>query len=195
MKNVLVWDEIRGTVVCSECGTVVDSIYVTSAGFNHGSELLRDRAPAVSGSLGKLTNASVKYLAILKEIKHKPLLYIDPGSFDRYLVLGKRVKVIRRKLSLPKNDVLDRVVKLTSKYPKLCSRTDRAKYAIAVIAYTLVTAGSVDILKLSKDLGLSKTHIRRLLKVVKNSRDFLDEVRKSLPIYCLVKYYEPVPRD
>lgn len=182
-RDSLVWEESRGTVVCSECGTVVDSIYVSGGRPNHELEpLIRDRGSVTLRIFGKMSDPSVKYLAILREIKHKPLLYIDCDSFNRYLVLGKRIKVIRRRFSPPKSEVLDMLVRLMSKYPKLCSRTDRAKYAIAMIAYTIITEGSVDVPRLSKDLGLSKTHVRRLLRVVRSSQDFLNEVRRWLSV-------------
>lgn len=184
----MVWDEGRGTVICSECGTVVDSIYVSEGEFEHDSETMKGKISAVTRKFGKLTDVSVKYLMILKEIRYSPLLYVDSNSFNKYLVLGKRVKVIKRRTSIPKNETLDKIVAIMSKYPKLCSRTDRAKYAIAMIAYTLVMEGGVNPSKLSKQLGLSKTHIRRLLRVVDSSQKFLSEVRRltqsTLTVTC-----------
>lgn len=181
--NGLVWDVNRGTVVCSVCGTVLDSIYVGCSAPEHEYEDHSNEVGKCSSKgakAKKLSEASLKYLEILREIKYRPMLYIDSHSFNRYLVLGKRVKVVRRKEDLPKNEVLDVIISLMSKYPKLCSRTDRAKYAIATIAYTLVTKREVDTSKLSKELGISKTHIRRLMKVINNSQKFLDEVRRSI---------------
>lgn len=184
----MVWDVGRGTVICSECSTVVDSIYVSEGEFEHDSETMKGRISAVTRKFGKLTDVSVKYLMILKEIRYSPLLYVDSNSFNKYLVLGKRVKVIKRRTSIPKNETLDKIVAIMSKYPKLCSRTDRAKYAIAMIAYTLVMEGGVNPSKLSKQLGLSKTHIRRLLRVVDSSQKFLSEVRRltqsTLTVTC-----------
>ncbi|MEM1698622.1 MAG: TFIIB-type zinc ribbon-containing protein [Sulfolobales archaeon] len=176
--NSLVWDEIRGMVVCSECGVVVDLIYVSGGNFENELEPLGDRVSVTVRKFGKLSDASIKYLTILKEIKYRPQLYVDSDSFSKYLVLGKRVKVIKRRISIPKNETIEKIVTIIAKYPRLCSRTDRAKYALATIAYALATEGSVDSSKLSKQLGLSKTHIRRLLRVVRNSQRFLDEVRK-----------------
>ncbi len=175
-ENSLVWDESRGTVVCSECGTVVDSIYVGGGGF--GRELESPRERTAARNFGRISDASVKYLEILKEIKHRPALYVDSDSFGRYLVLGKRVKVVRRRVYLPRSKALEAIVAVMMKYPRLCSRTDRAKYAIAAIAYALVAEGSADVSKLSRDLGLSKTHVRRLLRVVRSSREFLSEVER-----------------
>lgn len=165
-------------VICSECGTVVDFIYVSAGSFKCEPEPLREKTPATTKNFGKLTDASVKYLMVLKEIKYRPQLYVDADSFNKYLVLGKRVKVIKKKVSITKSETLDKIVAIMAKYPKLCSRTDRAKYAIAAIAYTLIINGGVDSSELSKKLGLSKTHIRRLLRIVRSSQSFLSEVRK-----------------
>lgn len=181
-ENSLVWDESRGTVVCSGCGTVVDLIYVSVGGLGYEPGLSNGRTSAITRKFGKLTDASIKYLMILEEIKCSPQLYVDSDSFDRYLILGKRVKVIKRKVAMPKDKTLDDIVTIMTKYPKLCSRTDRAKYAIAAIAYTLVVEGYVDPSKLSKQLGLSKTHIRRLLRVVRSSQRFLSEVRGMVQV-------------
>ena len=179
-ENSLLWDEGRGTVVCSECGTVVDSIYVNGGSSGHGLEPPegpKGRGRTVSRSLGRLSDASLKYLEILEEIRGRPMLYVDSDSFGRYLALGKRVKVVRRRSCLPRSETLDRILAVMVKYPRLCSRTDRAKYAIAVIAYALATEGFADVPALSRGLGLSKTHVRRLLRVVRSSREFLCEVR------------------
>lgn len=181
-ENSLVWDESRGTVVCSGCGTVVDLIYVSAGGFEHEPELSNERTSVAARKFGKLTDASIKYLMILKEIKYSPQLYVDSDSFNRYLILGKRVKVIKRRVAMPKDKTLDNIVAIMAKYPKLYSRTDRAKYAIAAIAYTLIAEGYVDPSKLSKQLGLSKTHIRRLLRVVRSSQRFLSEVRRMVQV-------------
>jgi hypothetical protein len=188
--NSLVWDMSRGVVVCSECGTVLDLIYVSYGNPEYEHENPKSMNVHTFKKTKKLTEASLKYLEILKEIKYNPMLFIDSYSFSRYLVLGKRVKVVKRRAELPKNEVLEAIVSLMSKYPKLCSRTDRAKYAIATIAYTLVTEGGIDPSKLSKELGISKTHVRRLMRVVSESRRFLSEVRRLLPASLTT----PIPR-
>ncbi|MCS7099417.1 MAG: TFIIB-type zinc ribbon-containing protein [Sulfolobales archaeon] len=178
IENSLVWDENRGTVVCSECGMVVDLIYVNSRRTSEFAVEPPGRKVSTSTeSFGKLDVVSQKYLTILGEVKNNSSFYIDSDSFNKYLTLGKRVKVIRKRVRVPEDEYLKRIVSIMIKYPKLCSRTDRAKYAIAAIAYTLTTNGSISVSKLSKELGLSKTHIARLLRVVLESQSFLSEVR------------------
>lgn len=189
-ENTLVWDESRGTVVCSSCGVVVDLVYV-----NHPSPLEHEResfkeCARRSWRRHGLADASAKYLEILEEIKYKSMLYIDEGSFTKYLVLGKRIKVLRRRAILPRSPTLDAIVTLMAKYPRLCSRTDRAKYAIAMIAHALIAENGVDVSKLSRELGLSKTHVKRLVKVVVRSREFLEEAKRIL----LPTLSAPMPR-
>ncbi|MEM4775449.1 MAG: TFIIB-type zinc ribbon-containing protein, partial [Sulfolobales archaeon] len=108
--NSLVWDEIRGTVVCSECGIVVDLIYVNGGNFENELKPLGDGVSVTVRKLGKLSDASIKYLTILKEIRYRPQLYVDSDSFSKYLVLGKRVKVIKRRVNIPKNETIERIV-------------------------------------------------------------------------------------
>lgn len=165
--------------MCSECGTVVDSIYATDRrSLEFTVESFKERISVNTRNFGKLDIVSQKYLAILEEIRCHPYLYIDSDSFNKYLALGKRVKVIKRRARTPRDETLSRIVSIMNKYPKLCSRTDRAKYAIATIAYMLATNSSINMSNLSKELGLSKTHIARLFRVVRESQSFLSEVRE-----------------
>jgi AraC-like DNA-binding protein len=154
----VVWDESRGIIVCTACATVLDQVYVTDGAYRDLEELRETKREGRSRNPRyRLCEMSVKYVELLEEVRLRQDLYIDEESFMRYVKLGKRVM---------------------SKYPRLCSRTDRAKYALAKVAYALATGGSIDIPKLSEELGLSKTHVKRLIKVVYSSGRFIDEVRR-----------------
>ena len=189
--DTVVWDESRGVVVCSACATVLDQVYVGDGAYRDLEEL-REAPRRGSRRLYNytygLSEASVKYVELLEEVKLRRDLYIDEASFMRYLRLGKRVKVLRRRVPQPADEVIKKIVKVMHKYPKLCSRTDRAKYALAEVAYTVVTGGSIDVAKLSKELGLSRTHVKRLIKVVYSSGGFIDEVRRVVSNHVALAY-------
>lgn len=180
--DAVVWDESRGVVVCTACATVLDQVYVSDGTYRDLGEELRESTRRVSRRLYSstywLSEASAKYVELLEEVKLRQDLYIDEESFMRYLKLGKRVKVLRRKVPQPVDDVVKEIVKVMYKYPKLCSRTDRAKYALAKVAYTVATGGNIDVAKLSKELGLSRTHVKRLIRIVHSSSRFIDEVKR-----------------
>lgn len=175
----MIWDESRGIIVCTACATVLDQVYVTDGAYRDLEELRETKREGRSrNSRYRLCEMSVKYVELLEEVRLRQDLYIDEESFMRYVKLGKRVKVLRRRVAQPVDGVVKEIVKVMSKYPRLCSRTDRAKYALAKVAYALATGGSIDIPKLSEELGLSKTHVKRLIKVVYSSGRFIDEVRR-----------------
>jgi len=177
--------------VCSACATVLDQVYVNDGTYRDLEELhvgTRRGFRRFGSVTYRLSEASAKYVELLKEVRLKQELYIDEGSFMMYLTLGKRVKVLRRRVPQPRDEIIKEIVKVMSKYPKLCSRTDRAKYALAEVAYAIATGSSIDTAKLSKELGLSRTHVKRLVRVIHSSTRFIDEVRKVVSSHIAIAY-------
>ncbi len=177
--------------MCSACATVLDQVYVNDGIYGDLEELhvgKRRGFRRFSSVMYRLSEVSAKYVELLEEARLKQELYIDEESFMMYLTLGKRVKVLRRRAPQPRDEVIKEIVKAMSKYPKLCSRTDRAKYALAEVAYAIATGSSIDTAKLSKELGLSRTHVKRLVKVIHSSARFVDEVRKVVSSHIAVAY-------
>ncbi len=179
----LVWDYVRGEVVCPKCGTVVDNIYVDDRPTR--TDLIYKPVKGKEIGLSKVTR---EYLTLLDGIKKNRRLsgkgFIDAKSFMEY-VEGRRGKVGIIKVRLPskslkRNAALAKVLRIIRKYPRLNSRTERAKYALGLIAIHAVTKNSLSVEEISRATGLSGMHVRRLIKVALKSDAFLREVRDSL---------------
>ena len=179
------WDYERGDIVCPKCGTVVERIYVPPiTGREEDRELLKSfRRPQP-----KLSRLSREYLRILHEIKSNKRLssraYIDSAKLmDFVKASSNRVKVIRVDLPKPellKDPKIKAVLKIVAKYPSLHSRTDRAKVAIALIIYSLIEKGRVNVGEVSRSTGLSRMHVRRLIRLVSREDSFLKEAEYVL---------------
>lgn len=184
----VVWDYERGDIICTTCGTVIERIYVMnpSSSMNEDFETLKDIKSF--DRMPKLSRTTKEYLKLLKELKHSKRLSgkarIDTARFMNYVKLGdNRVKVIKVDVAdttLMNDAKVNKVLRIMKKYPRLFSRTDRAKVALALIAISLLTKEYLQITKISKSTGLSRMHIRRLLKIVFKEEDFLSEVSKEL---------------
>ena len=182
----LIWDYSSGYIICSDCGSVLDRIYEqTLLRLNEG---LEDSvvSSSIKGNV-KLKPITIRYLELLEKVKNKKRrLSIDSKAFLEYAE-GKRplVKVLTRNYNrevLLREDVR-KVINLMKKYPRLNSRTDRAKIAIALIAIRMANKEAINsaILKgIIHDTSLSKAHIRRLIKLVRQEREFLKEVKNVI---------------
>ncbi|MCD6323996.1 MAG: TFIIB-type zinc ribbon-containing protein [Desulfurococcales archaeon] len=178
----LVWDYERGEIICPVCGTVVDRIYINELPQQPG-----EGAAVTKGKEPRPSRITREYLSILEEIKRNKRLarkgFIDTKSFMEYMS-GRRGKVGIIKVKMPssalRHDVrLDKVLEVIRRFPRLNSRTERARYALGLIALQVVTRGTLSVDEVSKATGLSHMHVRRLAKIVLGSEAFLREVRRA----------------
>lgn len=169
--------------MCSDCGTVVDVIYQSYPPFNLQEDHIIRRSRGIDHSVS-LSRHTRTYLKLVRKASEYGLV-VDNEVFKEYS-LGRSplVKVFKK----PNVD-LDRftsdepirlVLDVMMKYPRLASRTDRAKVALAKIALSSLSEEGLDVKKLSRELNISEVHVRRLHKIVISEFGFLDEVRKSL---------------
>jgi len=181
----VVWDEERGEVVCMDCGSVIDRIYVLRKDYEERSPI---RSYQVRGNVG-VSRATKEFMKLLDNVKHNKKLrgraIIDSNSFFNY-INGKigRVKIIRLStpylLSIRRNQEVSQVLKLINKYPRLNSRTERAKIALALIAISFIKERQVSVSEVSRVTGLSRMHVRRLIKELRTNKAFMGDVYRSL---------------
>ncbi len=135
-----------------------------------------------------MSKATKEYLRLLKRIKSSRRLskraVIDTKNFMEY-VDGKRGRVKTVKVGITDVRLLtdthvSEVLKIINKYPRLNSRTDRAKVALALIAIGIATKSRLEIRSLSRATSLSEMHIRRLRKTLSMQKAFINEVRRAL---------------
>lgn len=178
----IVWDYGRGEVICCDCGTVLDKIYVSVK----YSANIRDLTAIESLRTDRLVSAQTRlYLKLLgKALRHG--LTVDNQVLMSYF-LGKAplIKVFKN----PNTDVgklvkaderLKVIMDIINRYPRLASRTERAKIALAKIALSIMLDKKMDPGELGNELGLSKVHVRRLYKAIIECPEFLHEVSKAL---------------
>jgi len=177
----LIWDYQRGEVVCARCASVIERIYVNTISHSEYDTEVRQKNLRIGEPAPKLRKATKDYLKILESIKNKNDVVIDVNAFWEYQKTGRRVKLLKRRLNTELlNDYAVRVaMDVLRKYPKLSARTDRAKIAIALLAISLVKGTKLNMALLTKKVGLSKVHIKRLEKLVLKEKAFIDELREA----------------
>ncbi len=186
----IIWDHKNGYVVCTNCGLVLDRIYVEHLDKTIIKDTKLNNKSLISNVFNKRkrrqeyrkrNNRLRKITKILNEIKTRPYLTLDTKAVNEYL-LGKRshVKLFKYKTWTPNNNlILKRIIeKVINNDPILASRTERAKWAIAKILVQLSINEKVDIKSIANETKLSITHIRRLISVVQKRKDHVTLVRE-----------------
>jgi len=182
----VVWDYEKGEVICVCCASVIDRIYYDAS--NTLSEELMERSLR-SNSYGgyknypRLKSITLTYLKFLRKVSRHKGVIVDNRAFLDYLS-GKRpnVKILKREFNEGKlrDELINKVINVINKYPRLKSRTDRAKLALALIALSIAKGDSVHnvISKVREDAKLSTTHVKRLIRLVMRESSFLRDVKE-----------------
>ncbi len=187
----IIWDSRTGYIVCSECGIVIDRIYV-----QHTDKKIIENKRTNNRLISKAFNRKErkkeynrkksrlrKITKLLNEVRNKPHLTVDTKAVEEYL-MGERahVKLFKYKTWKPEDNLLLKKIidKVINTDPILASRTERAKWAIAKIFLQLVINGEVNARSIANETKLSITHIRRLINIVQRRNDRLNYVKKLL---------------
>jgi len=181
----VVWDYEKGEIICEDCASVVEKIYVSSIDRNYCITEIENEKVRIHEFMPRLSKMTREYLKILKDVGGKDSIVIDINAFLEYQKTGRRVKVLRRRASpnvdlLLKDTTIRTTMSILQKYPRLSARTDRAKVAIALLALSLIKGAQDDISSLTKETGLSKVHIRRLEKLILKERLFIEELKEVI---------------
>ena len=166
----VVWDYEKGEVICICCASVIDRIYY-DVGHTLSEEVtersLRSNPHNGYRSYPKLKSITLTYLKFMKKVSRYKGIIVDNRAFLDYLS-GKRphVKILKREFNEGKlrDELINKVINVINKYPRLKSRTDRAKLALALIALGIAKGDNVRnvVNKVREDAKLSTTHVRPL---------------------------------
>ncbi len=176
----LVWDYERGYIVCQSCGAVVEQLFeehcfAKPMSTNSGSEAgihsvrmglekkkryLRERALKEKSSFLK------RYEELSSRARKNVVVNVNA------LINGGRIFVHVKERELHQllsedhelREVLEKVVESD---PVLSSRTFRGKVALAMMIKNFRTKGTPCIDEVCKVTGISKTHARRLLALLR----------------------------
>ncbi|MCS7111250.1 MAG: TFIIB-type zinc ribbon-containing protein [Ignisphaera sp.] len=197
----LLHDYIHGCVVCSNCGTVNDYIFIEHFTPIKDDEIFKFRGlPTIRegfekkmarGRLQQLAKASRDvriYESFAK--KRRRDVYVDWDALQKRLQGGKsRVyrhvaeDAIRRKVDTDRfiKIIIERIIDAD---PVLSSRTLRGKAALAIILKHLILDNDIDMNRIAMETSLSRMHIKRLLTLVKTRMRFINrriaEVRSAV---------------
>lgn len=175
----IVWDFERGEVVCASCGYVVEQIYV-SGEVRHASEVTH----RTSKGYVTLSRETKEFLRLMKYVKlSEKELYIDWDSFRKYVRSGRRVRVLKLRVRpIPGNlrEVVDPVMKVIEEYPRLTSRTVRGKVAASLLALSLALSQRPNLVVIARLVGVSRTQLARIMKLVVAYRIHLREDVKEV---------------
>ena len=181
----LMWDFQRGDVVCTNCGLVLDKILILSNNVSNQVKEVLNNNSKVQPKPVRLSKITIEYLKLLKKTKSMRgnvkvrIRSVEDLENSRL----RQVKIFYREFNKDKlrDNRVVKIMKIMDKYPRLKSRTDRAKLAIALIALHLITrANRLSYTSIQNDTGLSRVHIRRLIKEVKKEKNFIEEVKAVL---------------
>ncbi|PUA32770.1 MAG: hypothetical protein B7O98_04790 [Zestosphaera tikiterensis] len=185
----IIWSYSSGDVICSECGSVIDRIYTyDECCLNQHQNLYSSLPTQTTQGLG-LSKMTKEYLKLVKDLnksrKLKGRVYIDHEMFLKYVSEGgNRVKVLKFRLNnvcgYPNEEYVEKVLDIMRKYPRLSSRTERAKKALALITLNMLHITKVNEVELTKLAGLSYVHVKRLTSILTKEKEFIKEVEKTL---------------
>ncbi len=189
----LLYDYVHGCIVCGNCGTVNDYIFVEHfIPINKDDEIFGFKGlPTVrEGFKRKLAKNRLRQLAkVSKDVKiyesfakkRRRDVYVDWDAVQKRLQ-GKKSRVYRHVAedSIKRIVDADQIVKIIIEKiidtdPVLSSRTLRGKTALAIILKHMVLDSDIDIDRIAKEASLSKMHIRRLLTLIKTRMKFIDK--------------------
>ncbi len=184
----LVWDTSNGYVVCSECGSVVDTIYDYTPTTTRNVEEVARRKDTCRSRGSRETRRRLSLYERLAR-KRKPGLVMREENVLRYIETGGRVKAqVFVRVDTPRileeavaeNPRLPAIMKLLEKYPRLASRTLRLKLAIALYLYARASGMVVGVDRIAARVGVNPKHFRRVKKLVDREKRLIRDVVQVL---------------
>lgn len=195
----IVWDYIRGEVICSSTGEVIDRIYDYGPirerleTIEQRNLLLKNR-PKTNSIERRYRKHLRTYIVAQKMIKDKPWLHVD---YDKLFETGKFIHTIRSKstdqalknvrrsgLEKKLKEMIDLIREID---PVAVSRTERAKLALAYILLNYIEKNTPpDIGETIAIFNISHTTYRRLERIARRLHSRIT-VKAEAPATALTK--------
>jgi len=188
---------------------VLDKIYDYSVPRNYYN--LESKKSSTSNELAKYYENKVKrinqsyrnYEKLIRKYSNlRPGLKIkEEAILSAYN--GQRVKMVKiivnekteeiKKEVLSENRIYEIVLKEFAKYPRIASRTDRVKLALAIIAYSEVSKGiRPSFTGIAKKFGISIVNLRKAYSIMKKYKDLYRNlshiIRESVKVHEKIRY-------
>jgi len=171
----VIWDEFRGEVICSSCGLVIDQIYYTYR--TSGEKTAEDKSREgkdnrkISGKPGRILRI---YNRLFGSWSLRKGLDVDINSLETLssgVYTGRVFRHHRDTLLEKMFDIspsLKKIYEYTSMFPKLSSRTFRARLLISYMLLKESGNGFASNEILSRAFSISKNHLNRVKKELRN---------------------------
>ncbi|MCC6061360.1 MAG: TFIIB-type zinc ribbon-containing protein [Desulfurococcales archaeon] len=168
----IIWDPERGEVVCSSCGLVIDEIYYYPKTF---VELKGDAHEIKNRRSVKEKNSREKPGEILSiygklfgwwslrrdiDIDKDRLLQFSRGGYNGRIFVHKKDRELEKMFEISPS--LKKIYDYTSIFPKLSSRTFRARLLISYILLRDLYGSHVSTSLMSKAFSVSRNHLIRI---------------------------------
>ena len=190
----VVWCFSEGSIVCSNCGVVLGKIYDYSLPRNYYS--LEQEKTTISNESVKYYKNRVKriyhsyrnYEKLIRKysnlrpglkIREEAVLSIYNGRGVRMvkIIVNEKTEEIKKEI-LSENRVYEMVLKEFTKYPRIASRTDRVKLALAIIAYSEVSKGiRPSFTSIAKKFGISIVNLRKAYSIMRKYKDLYKNLK------------------
>lgn len=174
----IIWDYHRGEIVCAECGLVQDRIYVTHTRIKE--ELNANNNLTIKTQILEVKSRVKNYEVEISRYKLKPYLKFSEEFLEKIASGAKvrRVKTIVRRDNagrLPERYKV--VLEVFSKYPRVTSRTDRMKEALAELLSEYVKKGSLEIGRIARKYNVHPTNLRKAYKAAIQYENLINELK------------------
>lgn len=194
--NELVWCFAEGHVVCSNCGIILDKIYdytplpkrlaLESSSRNYGTVLY-----SYETKIRRINNSYRNYEKLIRKysrlrpglrVKDEAIMLAYKGYKVKMvkMIVNEKTEEIKREI-LSNNKVFEIILKEFTKYPRVASRTDRVKLALATIIYTEINKGiRPSFTGIAKKFGISIVNLRKAYNVLRKYKDLYENIRLIL---------------
>ncbi|MEM0005475.1 MAG: TFIIB-type zinc ribbon-containing protein [Ignisphaera sp.] len=188
----LLYDYMHGYIVCSNCGTINDDIFMEHYIPVKDGEIFKFKGlPTVrEGFERKLAKNRLRQLAkVRRDVKiyenfakkSRRGVYVDWDALQKRLQ-GDKSRIYKHVAedSIKRAVDMDRLVRIIieeiiEQDPVLSSRTLRGKVALAIILKHMILDSNIDMSRIAKETSLSKMHIKRLLTLIRTRMEFINK--------------------
>lgn len=189
--NIIVWSYNTGYIVCGNCGLVVDKIYdynLTRKIKESPNNLSDYEIKRFKHKIRKIISRYCHYEKFIKRtFKLKPGLRFSLKIAEQ-AYMGKQVKLVRTIISEKTEEIKHKVLKGNGtyklileefkKYPRIASRTDRVKIALAVIVYNELKNGvKPSITSIAKEFGISIANLRKAYSDLRRYKEIYENLK------------------
>ncbi len=195
LSHNIVYDNKRGDIICGNCGLIIDRIYeapIKKAEHVqvHDRYLRRKYRKDITLIYRRISRYNLIVKPIVKNLRRGLKIRDDIAS---KIINGEEVKMVKtivkvsfeevlKNISSSQRETLHNIVtNVLNNYPRLASRTDRVKMALAQLLYDEVVMGRrASILKIARSFKVDPINLRRAYMQAKQYRKLQAEIRNTV---------------